>query len=464
MTLVGLDCTIVNDCFHAMNRRNFIKNTVLAGATLSAMPYIKADTPAKKYKTALVGTGWWGMNILGEAMASGQCKVVGLCDVDQRFLNASAEKVKTLTGDTPKTYGDYRELLEKEKPEIVIVATPDHWHSLVFIEAVKHGAHVYVEKPISHTLLEGTAMVKAARAANRVAVSGTHRRVSPHNISAREFIRSGKLGKIGMVKAFVNYGGGPERPQKNIEPPKELNWDMWCGPAPLRPFAGDVNNPWGGGPHPRGFRSYLDFANGQLADWGIHWIDQIQWILDLKQPKRIFSMGGRPVRGPVILNEKEQTTDAPDHQIATFEYEEGVNVYWEHRQFAGNNQCKGEEVGCYFFGTEGVFHLGWIGGWVFYPANRSEPIRMASQLHKPDDQNIKENWADFLSCIESGKKPVSDIEDIYNATASCLLAMISLKLGRSLNWDAQKLSFANDLEAASLLKRRYRGPWEYPAL
>ena len=104
----------------------------------------------------------------------------------------------------------------------------------------------------------------------------------------------------------------------------------------------------GGGPHPRGFRSYLDFANGQLGDWGIHWIDQIQWILNLKQPKRVFSMGGRSVRGPVILTETEQTTDAPDHQIATFEYEEGVNVYWEHRQFAGNNQCKGEEVGCYF--------------------------------------------------------------------------------------------------------------------
>ena len=362
MTLAGRDCRIDADCFQAMNRRSFIKNTVLAGATISAMPYIKADSPAKKYKTALIGTGWWGMNILNEAMASGQCKVVGLCDVDQRYLEAASKKVEEYSGDTPKSYGDYRELLEKEKPEIVIVATPDHWHSLIFIEAIKHGAHVYVEKPVSHTLLEGVAMVKAARKAGRVAIAGTHRRVSPHNISAREFIRSGKLGKIGMVKAFVNYGGGPERPLKNVEPPKTLDWDMWCGPAPLRPFAGDPNNPWGGGPHPRGFRSYLDFANGQLADWGIHWIDQIQWILDLKQPKRIFSMGGRSIRGPAILTETEQTTDVPDHQIVTYEYEEGVNVYWEHRMFAGNNHCKGEEVGCYFFGTEGVFHLGWIGG------------------------------------------------------------------------------------------------------
>ncbi|MBO7524805.1 MAG: Gfo/Idh/MocA family oxidoreductase [Verrucomicrobia bacterium] len=447
-----------------MNRREFIKNTALATAVISAMPYIKADSPSKKYKTALVGCGWWGNNILGEAIACGECKIVALCDVDQRFLKSTEERVKDLTGDTPKTYGDYRELLEKEKPEIVIIATPDHWHPLIFIDAVRHGAHVYVEKPISHTVLEGAAMVKAARAANRVAVAGTHRRVSPHNISAREFIRSGKLGKIGLVKAFVKYGGGPEKPLKNIDPPKELDWDMWCGPAPLRPYAGDIKNPWGGGPHPRGFRSYLDFANGQLGDWGVHWIDQIQWILDLTQPKRIFSMGGRPVRGPVILTDTEQTTDVPDHQIVTWEYENGTQVYWEHRLFAGNNQEKGENVGCYFYGTEGVLHLGWLSGWAFYPSWRGDVIKQSAQLHQPDDQNIKENWANFLECIKTGKRPESDIEAIYNAPASCLLGMLSLKLGRAVNWDESKCAFINDPEADALLKRKYRGSWEYPTI
>lgn len=431
---------------------------------LSAMPYIKAESPSKKYKTAVIGTGWWGNNILGEAMACGECKIVALCDVDKRLLDPTVARVKELTGDTPKAYGDYRELLEKEKPEIVVVATPDHWHPLIFIEAIKHGAHVYVEKPISHTLLEGVAMVKAARASGQVAVAGTHRRVSPHNISAREFIRSGKLGKIGLVQAFVNYGGGPDRPLKNIEVPKELDWDMWCGPAPLRPYAGDIKNPWSGGPHPRGFRSYLDYANGQLGDWGIHWIDQINWILGLTQPKRVFSMGGRPVRGPVILNETEQTTDAPDHQVATFEYEDGTHVYWENRSFAGNNQAKGEQVGCYFCGTAGVLHLGWLNGWVFYPAGRGDVIHEAAQLNKPDDQNIKENWANFLSCIKSGEKPISDIGEIHNATATCLLGMLSYKLGRSVNWDASKNAFVNDPEADALLKRKYRGSWEYPTV
>ena len=137
-----------------------------------------------------------------------------------------------LTSDTPTTYTDYREMLEKEKPQIVINATPDHWHALITIAATKAGAHVYVEKPIAHTVLEGTAMVKAARDADRVVQVGTHRRVSPHNISARDFLRAGKAGKIGMARCFVYGGGRPEKPQPNDAPPAGLDWEMWCGPAP----------------------------------------------------------------------------------------------------------------------------------------------------------------------------------------------------------------------------------------
>jgi hypothetical protein len=190
-------------------------------------------------------------------------------DVDRRLLGRCAEEVAKWTSDVPKHYEDYREMLEREKPDIAIVGTPDHWHALQTIAAVKAGAHVYVEKPIGHTILEGRAMVNAARAAGRVVQVGTHRRVSPHNVSGRKFLREGKAGRIGMVRCFVLYGGdGPEQPRKNYEPPKELNWDLWCGPAPLRPYNGDPENPWRGGIHPRGFRQYLDYANGTLGDWG----------------------------------------------------------------------------------------------------------------------------------------------------------------------------------------------------
>jgi predicted dehydrogenase len=450
----------------SMNRRHFLKSTAAAGFALGAFPILRGGASPKKYRTALIGSGWWGMNILGEAMASGQSNVVAMVDVDDRLLHPAVAKVTELTGAKPNTYRDYREMLDKEKPEICIVATPDHWHPLQTIAAVKAGAHVFVEKPIGHTIREGRAMVRAARETARVVQVGTHRRVSPHNISGREFIQSGKLGKIGMIRAFVHYGGGPERPLPNIEPPEGLDWDMWCGPAPMRPYNGalDLSNPWRGAIHPRGFRNYLDYANGTLGDWGIHWMDQILWIMDQKWPRKIASYGGRPVKGPPVLTDSEQTSDAPDHQVAVYDFD-GFTVSWEHRQFAGNNAEKGESVGCYFYGTEGTFHMGWQRGWTFYPVDgRKDPVQESPQLHQPDDQNIKELWADLLRCIESGDKPVSDIEQVHYSTNVSLLGMLALKLGRSIDWDGEKEEVPGDTAANQLLQRPYRKGWEYPAI
>lgn len=447
----------------SMSRRSFLTSSAAAaGLAGSGLRILGAEQPARTYRTALIGSGWWGNNILGEAMASGACRVTALCDVDRRFLDRTAERVEKEAGQTPKRYTDYRELLEKEKPEICIVATPDHWHALQTIAAVQSGAHVYVEKPISHTILEGRAMVRAARDTGQVVQVGTHRRVSPHCLSARDFIRSGKLGRIGMVRAFVHYGGGPEKPKQNIEPPPELDWDFWCGPAPLRPFNGRIDQPWSGGIHPRGFRHYLDYANGQLGDWGIHWVDQVQWIMEQKSPSYVSSVGGRPVKGPPILTEEEQTTDAPDHQSAQYRFD-GFDLVWEHRQFGGNQAEKGENVGCYFYGTEGTLHLGWKEGWTFYPASQKKPEQhVEAQLNQPDQQNIRELWTDFLACIHSGNRPACDIEDIHYSTTSALLGMLSYKLGRGVQWDGDKERCINDPEADRLLRRDYRGDWEYP--
>jgi len=437
-------------------RRKLLTSSAAGAAALAAPAFLRAQDPAKRYRTALIGTGWWGMNILNEALASGACTCTALCDVDRRFLDKAAEGVEKKSGDAPRRYPDFREMLEKEKPEIVIVGTPDHWHALQTIAAVKAGAHVYVEKPISHTILEGRAMVKAARDAGRVVQVGTHRRVSPHNVSAREFIRAGKLGTIGMVRAFVHYGGGPETPRKNVEPPAELDWDLWCGPAPVRPYNGD------GGIHPRGFRQYLDYANGTLGDWGIHWMDQILWMLDAQAPKTVFSTGGRPVKGPPVLTKEEQTSDAPDHQVAAFEFD-GFTATWEHRAFAANHAEKGENVGCYFYGTAGTLHVGWQKGWVFYPADGKKPVvEEPARLNPPDGQNIRELWADFLDAIRTGRKPICDIEAIHRSTTLSLLGMLSMKVGRSLRWDEEKHVCVGDPEATGLLRRAYRAPWVYP--
>ncbi len=433
-----------------MNRRTFIKSSAAAGFAFASAPLIRTvrgEAGAKEgnYTVALIGSGWWGMNILREAIESKRCRVVALCDVDPKHLDGVAKQVKQMTGDEPKRFEDYRELIAQTKPQIVINATPDHWHALITIAAVQSGAHVYVEKPISHTIHEGTAMVKAARDTDRVVQVGTHRRMSPHNLSGMEFLKSGKAGKIGMVRAFVHYGGGAGDPTPDSEAPKGLNWDMWCGPAPLRPFNTKI--------HPKGFRMFLDYANGQLGDWGIHWLDQVLWWTDEKYPKKISSTGGRYI--------KRDNTDAPDCQVATFEFENFI-AQWEHRQFAENSAEK-HSIGCYFYGTEGTFHMGWLDGWTFYPADKSKPpVHQDAKLGEPDQQNIKELWADFLTSIEQKKRPVCDIEIGHRSTNMALLGMLSMKLGRSVRWDGVNEQILDDPEANTLLKRDYRGPWKYP--
>jgi predicted dehydrogenase len=427
----------------SVSRRKFLAASA-AGAAFAA-PAVLGAEKSKKYRTALVGSGWWGMNILRTAIQAGDVDVVAMADVDRNQLDPAAAEVEKLTGAVPKKYKDYRELLEAEKPEIVIVGTPDHWHPLVTIAACNAGAHVYVEKPVSHTVHEGRAMLKAARDNNRVVQVGTHRRVSPHNMAGMQFMKEGKAGKIGMVRAFVHYGGGPGQAIADSDPPEGLDWDFWCGPGPLVPYNRKI--------HPKGFRQFLDFANGTLGDWGIHWMDQILWWTEETYPKKISSTGGRYIC--------EDNTDAPDCQVVHFEFDSFTAV-WEHRRFAANNAEK-HNIGCYFYGTAGTLHIGWLDGLNFYPVGKNrEPTHVDPQLHEPDHQNIPELWADFVRCIRRGGTPVCDIEVGHRSTSMSLLGMLSLKLGRSIEWDGQKEVIVGDPEANQLLRRRYRAPWKYP--
>ncbi len=433
-------------------RRSFIKTAATAGAAFGAVPLLGAD-PARKYRTALVGSGWWGKNILKEAMAGGRVKTVALCDVDASKLEVAAEQVNDLSGDQPKTYKDYRELLEKEKPEIVIIASPDHWHALHTIAALKAGAHVFVEKPTGHTVNESRAMFRAARESDRVVQVGLHRRIGPHHVSGMNFLKSGAVGEVGMVRLFAHGGGGPEKPALNGQPPAGLDWDFWCGPAPVRPFNSRI--------HPGGWRQFLDYGNGQLGDWGVHWLDQVLWWTEEKYPRRVYSTAGRQIAGPPVLNDKEQTTDAPDHQVAVYEFEK-FTCTWEHRRF-GENGSEKHGIGSYYYGTKGVLHIGWQDGWTFYPSNsRDKIIHEDSQLQQPDGHNLALLWADFISSIENKTKAVANIEVAHRSSVLPLLGMISWKVGRSINWDGSKETIVGDDEAAKLLSRPYRTPWVYP--
>ncbi|MEO0415363.1 MAG: Gfo/Idh/MocA family oxidoreductase [Verrucomicrobiota bacterium] len=438
-----------------MNRRNFLAAGAAITTWAGTAPFAYTQPKSgKTYRTALIGSGWWGMNLLRVAIASGRCDVVALCDVDSDALEISADEVDGLTGKAPKTYGDYREMLEKENIEIAIISTPDHWHALQTIACVEAGAHVFVEKPTGHTIQESRAMVNAARAADRVVQVGMHRRIGPHHVSGMKFLKEGNAGDIGMVRMFAHGNGGIEQPKQNEAPPENLDWDMYCGPAPLRPYARGI--------HPGGFRQYLDFANGQLGDWGVHWLDQVLWWTDEKWPKSVHSTGGRHVRGEAILTDTQQTSDAPDHQVATYEFESFTAV-WEHRRFAGNETEK-SKYGCYFYGDKGIFHMGWRDGWTFYPARGGKIIHQAPKFdNEKDGHNVPPLWADFIDSIETkGRLPVADVEIAHRSTNMSLLGMLSYKLGRSIQWYGDAETIPDDAEASALLRRDYRGPWEYP--
>lgn len=415
-----------------MDRRDFLLATPLL-----------AQPAGRKYKTALIGSGWWGMNILREALASGECSCVALADPDPNQIKAAQTELSKLTSDRPREYRDYRELLAKERPDIAIVATPDHWHALPTIDAVKAGAHVYVEKPVSHTVEEGYAMVRAARDSDRRVQVGLHRRVSPHSLTGMEFLKSGKVGKIGLVRTFAHAIGGPGKKVADTEPPPGMDWDLWLGPAPKRPFNPAI--------HPRGFRQFLDFANGTLGDWGVHWLDQILWWTDETHPKKIYSTAGRYVR--------QDSTDAPDTQVVNFQFESFLCT-WEQRHYGGN-PAEQALIGAYFYGTEGTFHLGWRDGWTFYPLDKKKQIiHVEPQLRTVDGHNIQELWADFMEAIKQKRRPVRDIEIGYRATAASLLGMVSWRAGRSVEWDGRHI--IGDPAAAKLLRRPYRAPWVYP--
>ena len=437
-----------------MNRRTFLQVAANTGILVQA-PFVLAQKPGRKWRIALVGSGWWGKTVLKEAIASGQCKVVALCDVDASALEVAADQVTDLNGDTPKTYLDYRELLEKEKPEIVIIATPDHWHALQTLAALKSGSHVFVEKPTGHTVNESRAMLKASRESGRIVQVGLHRRLGPHHVNAMKFLKSGAVGEVGMVRIFAHSGGGVEKPQRNSEPSEGMNWDMWCGPAPKRPFNGKL--------HPGGWRNFLDYANGTLGDWGVHWLDQVLMWTEEKYPKRVYSTGGRQIAGAPVLTELEQTSDAPDHQVAVYDFEKFTCI-WEHRRFAENNAEK-HRIGAYFYGTKGTLHIGWQDGWTFYPNRDSDlQVHESSQLQQPEGHNLKILWADFLDSIESKRSPAAGIELAHRSSVLPLLGMISLKVGRSIQWDGANEQIVGDAAANALLSRPYRAPYLYPKI
>jgi predicted dehydrogenase len=444
-----------------MNRRRFLQAGATTAIALSALPAYAAEFADQKKRVGLIGCGWYGKADLFRLIQIAPVEVVSLCDVDKRMLADAAEMAATRQASKkkPRTYGDYREMLKERDLDIVLIATPDHWHALTAIEAIKAGADLYLQKPISVDVVEGQAILAAARQHKRVVQIGTQRRSTPHLIEAREqVIKEGKLGKIGLVEIYCYYHMRARDNPPDTAPPDYLDYEMWTGPAPMRPYNKLV--------HPRSWRAFMEYGNGIVGDMCIHMLDMVRWMMDLGWPKRISSSGG-------ILVDKASKANISDTQSATFDFGD-VQVVWMHRTYGSAPDPK-YPWGATFYGDKGTLKAS-VMSYDFIPQGKGEAIHkdVTYELEQyPEDKTEKDlekhvapairgHMKDLLANIARRGKPVADIEQGYISSASSILANLSMQLGRTLTWDAAKGQVVGDEEANRLLRRSYRAPWVHP--
>jgi predicted dehydrogenase len=421
-----------------------------------------AEFAQRKPRVGLIGTGWYGKSDLLRLIQVAPVEVVSLCDVDKRMLSEAADIVamRQASKKTPRTYSDYRAMLKEKDLDIVLIATPDHWHALPMIAAVEAGADIYVQKPISVDVIEGQAMVAAARKHKRVVQVGTQRRSTPHLAEAREqIVQAGKLGNVALVEIYCYYHMRTRENPPDATPPETLDYEMWTGPAPMRPYNKLV--------HPRSWRAFMEYGNGIVGDMCVHMLDMVRWMMGLGWPKSISSVGG-------ILVDKQSKANITDTQSATFDFG-NVKVIWQHRAWGHPNDPQ-YPWGATLYGDKGTLKAS-VMSYDYIPMDKNEkPIHkdVTYELEQyPEDKTerelekhvapaIRHHMQDLLRAIEQRSKPVADIEQGHISTASCILANLSLELGRVLNWDAQKQRIVGDEEANKRLRRPYRRPWIHP--
>ncbi len=444
-----------------MERREFIKQGAAALA-VTGLPRYASQLADTRKRVGLIGTGWYGKTDLLRLIQVAPVEVVSLCDVDKRMVSDAADLVATrqLSKKRPRTYADYREMIAAKDLDLVLIDTPDHWHALPMIAAVKSGLDVWVQKPVSVDIVEGQAMLAAARKYKRVVQVGMQRRSTPHLVRARDrFIREGRLGKIAYVDICCYYHMRATENPPDTAPPDNLDYEMWTGPAPMRPYNKLV--------HPRSWRAFMEYGNGIVGDMCVHMLDMVRWMMDLGMPTRVSSSGG-------IMVDKASRANITDTQTAAFDFPE-VKVVWTHRSWGDAPDPKYPWAAT-FYGDKGTLKAG-VNGYDFIPSGKGQtPVHedVTYELDQfPEDRTekdlethvapaIRAHMKNFLECIESRQRPVSDIEQGYISAAACILANLSLQLGRSLAWDHPRGQVVGDAEANKLLARPYRAPYIHP--
>ncbi|MFC4874898.1 Gfo/Idh/MocA family oxidoreductase [Negadavirga shengliensis] len=445
-----------------INRRKFIKgSTALMALTAfgaHGMEWMDRNEP---YRVGLIGTGWYGKSDLFRLIQVAPVEVICLADPDKNLLDEAGVLVskRQKSGKVPKKYNDYRQMLQENPLDIVLVGSPDHWHALHAIDAIKSGAHVYLQKPISVDVIEGESILAAARKYNKVVQIGTQRRSTPHLVDAKhKIVDAGLLGKVSHAEMCCYYHMRANGTSEVQPVPDFFDYEQWTGPAPMRPFDGL--------PHRRWWRTMMEYGNGITGDMCVHMFDAVRWTLGLGWPKKIYATGG-------IYVQKGGKSTIADTQTATFEYDE-LDCVWNHRSW-GTPQDPEYPWAYKIYGDKGTLKAS-VMKYEFVPHGGGEIISQETLYEKeeyPEDLNedgmelhaapaTRRQMLNFLEAIEKGGRPVADVEEGHISTASCILANMSMKLGRPLVYDPQKMVVVGDEEATQMLRRPYRDPYIHP--
>lgn len=413
----------------------------LAATRAMAQPAGASRSADGLVRLAHIGTGSIGMHNARIVMDLGQAEYVAVCDPDWNRAEAAADEIAERTGRRPRCYRDFRYVLDRGDVDAVWVSTPDHWHALIAIYACIAGKDVFVEKPVSHNVREGRRMVEAARRYHRIMQAGTQQRSGPHMASGCDYVRSGALGKVHLVKAWV-VGGHPDLgTPADGDPPPGVDYDLWLGPAPARPFNRNrFHYEW---------RWFWDYAGGKCADWGIHLLDMVHWAMGVDAPLAVSSEGGRWVC--------RDNCETPDTQVAAFEYP-GFTCVWEHRFSAYPIEGRGHGIA--FYGSAGTLLMD-RSGWQVIPV---ESGAEAPSVSGDDGRMYVDHAAHFFHCVRTRQRPCADIETAHRTTSALHLANIALRLKRRVRWDSENERVIDDPEANALLTREYRQPWSLPSV
>jgi predicted dehydrogenase len=419
----------------APHRREFLKT---AGGAALTSPLFTGNLRGSNDKPniAFIGCGRMGAANIDYAAKAGGVEITGVCDVYQPALERAQAQARQLGFASVKTYQDFREILADKSIDAVSIATPDHWHAYITVEACKAGKDVWCEKPACVYVEEGVKMVEAARKYKRVVQAGTMQRSGGFFRKAREIVKSGNLGDITYCSTFQAGSTGKEGfgDPPDSDPPPGLDWDLWLGPAPKRPF--NVNR-WGvASQRWSTFRYFWDYEGGAITDWGVHLLDIVQFAFDEAMPVSISAQGG------------------PDTLLATYRYPGFLGAYESRR--AKPFPLGNSTYGTAFHGTEATLMVNRGGYWIWPLAKGKEPVeetsRELSDMHVP-------HWNNFLECLRTRQKPISDIETCVRTTTTCLLANLALQHGVTLDWDDQAFTVKQH-DIKPFLKAKYRSPWK----